>query len=71
MTANPLKEWTEAKADRPVPPKDPQERINFWIARGNALLEAEGKHHLHWVHINGSYSIKPRPVHRLAIGRVE
>lgn len=59
MSANPLK-LAGDKPERPIPPKDPQERINFWIARGNALLEAEGKHHLHWKHSNGHYWIEAR-----------
>lgn len=63
MTANPLKDWEPGK-ERVTPPKDPEERINFWIARGNAILEEQGKHHLHWVWHNGSYSIEPRPTGR-------
>ena len=63
MTTNRLAVATEAK-ERIIPPKDPQERINFWIARGNSILEEQGKHHLHWVWRNGSYSIEERPTPR-------
>lgn len=65
MTVNPLKNWQADSSERIIPPSDPQERINFWIMRGNELLEKQGKHHLHWVWHNGSYSIEPRPTLRI------
>jgi hypothetical protein len=52
------------------PPKDEAERRKFWIDRGNRIvwgLEPTKKYgllppqtHLHWVCVNGNYSIEPR-----------
>ena len=55
---NPLKDKQRPLGDRPVPPSDPQERVQFWIARGNAYLAEIGRHDVRWVHHNGHYSIE-------------
>jgi hypothetical protein len=67
MTTNRL-----AKSDAPptLAPSDTKERERFWIERGNRILwgqelTSKGKFlsprlDLHWVCINGNYSIEPR-----------
>lgn len=60
MSNNPLRSGQSSDAPRITPPKDPEERVRFWIERGNASLAAEGKGHLQWSHSNGNYYIEPR-----------
>ena len=58
MTANPL--LNSSNPDRIIPPKDPAERVRFWIAHGNESLWAQGRGDLEWVCDNGSYYIRAR-----------
>lgn len=70
MTANPLRAATDQAPDRVFAPQDKEERIRFWIDRGNRILWGqeptskgewlEPKPHLHWVCINGDYRIEER-----------
>lgn len=51
-----------AKSNNPgvTAPLDPEERVRFWIDRGNANLWSNGRTDLHWRHSNGHYFIEPR-----------
>jgi hypothetical protein len=58
------------KAAKIVPPSDPQERVRFWIERGNRILwglepTSKGdtltpRYDLHWVCRHGHYAIEKR-----------
>ena len=50
----------QPQTERVIAPGDQEERRRFWIERGNMLLAAEGKGHLHWQCIDGHYWIEER-----------
>lgn len=59
MMANPLRAaMTDIEIVRP--PISENERVRFWIERGNQLLMEQGRDDLHWACVNGHYFIEPR-----------
>jgi hypothetical protein len=59
MTTNRLA-GSQDNEPRIIAPKDPEERIRFWISHGNHSLYEQGRGDLEWACDNGNYYIRKR-----------